>query len=166
MLIWASLMNKKRFLFIVLILLMNGCISSNNTLNNLNAISFTNSKINKNYDNYVFQEHLNRIFRTKKNNSKMYSLSASIDFETVNTLSSTNLSTLKKTTATVKFKLYDLKTKKILKAGSIKSAPAIGSTSSSLFSNDISSKHIKERLNKNLAIKFSRYLNVIISKLK
>ena len=69
MLIWASLMNKKRFLFIVLILLMSGCISSNNTLNNLNAISFTNSKINKNYDNYVFQEHLNRIFKTEKNRS-------------------------------------------------------------------------------------------------
>ena len=159
-------MNKKRFFSIVLILLMSGCISSNNTFNNLNAVSFTYSQINTNYDNYVFQEHLNRIFKTEKNNSKMYSLSTSINFETVNILSSANLSTLKKTTATVKFKLYDLKTKKILKSGSIKSAPAIGSTSSSLFSNDISSKHIKERLNKNLAIKFSRYLNVVISKLK
>ena len=159
-------MNKKKFLFIVLIFLMNGCISSNNNLNNLNAISFTNSQTTKNYDNYVFQEHLNRIFKTEKNNSKMYSLSASINFETVNTLSSSNLKTLKKTIATVKFKLYDLKTQKILKAGSIKSAPAIGSTSSSLFSNDLSSKHIKERLNRNLALKLSRYLNVLISKLK
>ena len=166
MLTWASLMNKKKFLFIVLIILINGCISSNNNLNNLNAISFTNSKKTKNYDNYVFHEHLNRIFKTVENNSKMYSLSASINFETVNALSSTNSSTLKKTTATVIFNLYDLKTKKLLKTGSIKSAPAIGSTSSSLFSNDLSSKHIKERLNKNLALKLSRYLNVLILKLK
>ena len=159
-------MNKKKFLFIVLILLMSGCISSNNNLNNLNTISFTNSQITKNYDNYVFQEHLNRMFKTNEKNSKMYSLTTSITFETVNSLSSTNLSTLKKTIATVRFKLYDLKTNKILKAGYLKSAPAMGSTSSSLFSNDISSKHIKERLNQNLALKLSRYLNVLISKLK
>ena len=159
-------MYKKKFLFIVLILLISGCISSNNNLNNLNTISFTNSEITKNYNDNVFQEHLNRIFKTDENNSKMYSLTASINFETGNTLPSTNLSTLKKTTATVRFKLYDLNTKKIIKTGSIKSVSVIGSTSSSLFSNDISSKHIKERLNKNLALKLSRYLNVLISKLK
>ena len=159
-------MHYKKILFIFFILFVTSCASSDNNHNNLSAVNLETSQLAKNYDNYVFQEHLNRIFKTEKNNSKMYSLSASINFETVNTLSSTDLSTLKKTTATVKFILYDHKTKKILKAGSIKSAPAIGSTSSSLFSNDISSKHIKERLNKNLAIKFSRYLNVIISKLK
>ena len=159
-------MNKKKFLFTVLILLLSSCISSNNNLNNLNTIIFTNSQITKNYDNYVFKEHLNRIFKPDENNSKMYSLTTSINFETVNALSSTDLSTLKKTIATVRFKLYDLKTKKILKSGTIKSAPAIGSTSSSLFSNDVSSRHIKERLNKNLAIKLSRYLNILISKLK
>ena len=169
MLIWASLMNKKFFLFIVLIVLMNGCISSNNNFNNLNVISFKNSQkteTDDNYDNYVFQEHLNRIFKTSENKSKMYSLSASINFQTVNALSSASLSTFQRTTATVEFKLYDLKTKKILGSGSIKSAPALGSTSSSLFSNDLGSKHIRERLNKSLAIKLSRYLNVLISKIK
>ena len=159
-------MYKKKFLFILLILLVNGCISTNNNLNNLNIVKLENSKITRNYDNYVFDEHLKRIFKTESNNLKFYSLRTSINFGSTNSLSSVNLTTLKKTIATVEYKLYDLKTKKILKTGSIKSSPTIWSTSSSLFSNDVSFKHVKERLNKNLALKLSRYLNIIISKLK
>ena len=159
-------MYNSKIFFILLILLLNGCVTSNNDLNNLNTINLTASQGMNNYDNYVFQEHLKRIFKTEENKPKMYSLLASINFGTTNSLSSRNLSTLKKTTATVEYELYDIKTKRILKTGTIKSSPAIGSTSSSLFSNDINTKHIKERLNKNLALRLSNYLNIIISKLK
>ena len=132
----------------------------------MNKISLSGSNKLKNYDDYVFQEHLNRIFKTEINKPKMYSLKTSIIFESSNALTSVNLTTLTKTQATVTFEIYDLKTQKILKTGSIKSSPAIGSTSSSLFSNDINEKHIKERLNKSLALKLSKYLNLIIPKLK
>ena len=159
-------MYKRNFLLILIIFFLNGCISTNNKLNNLNTINLTSNQKTKNYDNYVFHEYLNRIFKSEINKAKMYSLLVSINFGSTNTLTSKNLSTLSKTIATVNFELYDINTNKLLKAGSLKSAPAIGSTSSSLFSNDINSNHIKERLIKNLALKLSRYLNIIIPKLK
>ena len=159
-------MYKRKFLLILVILFINGCVSSNNNFNNLNKISFSGSNKLKSYDDYVFQEHLKRIFKTEIDKPKMYSLKTSIIFESSNALTSINLTTLTKTQATVTFEIYDLKTQKILKSGSIKSSPAIGSTSSSLFSNDINLKHIRERLNKSLALKLSKYLNLIIPKLK
>ncbi|MDB4239039.1 hypothetical protein N9835_01680 [Alphaproteobacteria bacterium] len=159
-------MYKRKFLLILVILLINGCVSSNNSFNNLNNISLSGSNETRNYDNYIFQEHLNRIFKTEIDKPKMYSLKTIISFESANTLTSNNLTSLQKTIATVTFEIYDFKTQKILKTGSIKSSPAIGSTSSSLFSNDINLNHIKERLNKSLALKLSKYLNLIIPKLK
>ena len=159
-------MYKRKFLLILVILLINGCVSSNNNFNNLNKISLSGSNETKSYDDFVFQEHLIRIFKTEIDKPKIYSLKTSISFESANALTSINLTPLKKTIATVTFEIYDFKTQKILKTGSIKSSPAIGSTSSSLFSNDINLKHIKERLNKNLALKLSKYLNLIVPKLK
>ena len=158
-------MYNRKFLFILFVLLVNGCTFSDNNHNNLSTINLATSQ-DKNYDNYIFHEYLNRILKPQLNKPKMYSLNVSIRFGTTDSLSSSNLSNLKKTIATVTFQLYDFKTRKLLKTGSINSAPAIGSTSSSLFSNDINSRHIKERLNKNLALKLSRHLNIIIHKLK
>ncbi|MDA9171424.1 hypothetical protein N9O69_05025 [Alphaproteobacteria bacterium] len=167
-------MYKRKFLLILLILFINGCMSSSNNFDNLNKISLSSSnKLKsyddnklKSYDDYVFQEHLKRIFKTEIDKPKRYSLITSIIFESSSALTSINLTPLTKTQATVTFEIYDLKTQKILKTGSIKSSPAIGSTSSSLFSNDINKKHIKERLNTSLALKLSKYLNLIIPKLK
>ena len=159
-------MYKKQFLLILVIFLINGCVSPNNNFNNLNKVSLSGSNKAKSYDDYVFQEHLNRIFKTEIDKPKIYSLKTSIVFKSSDALTSINLTTLTKTKATVTFEIYDFKTQKILKTGSIKSSIAIGSTSSSLFSNDINLKHIKERLNKNLALKLSKYLNLIIPKLK
>lgn len=159
-------MYKRKFLLIFVIFFINGCVSSNNDLNNLSKISLSGSNETKSYDNYVFQEHLNRIFKTEIDKPKIYSLKTTIIFETADALTSIDLASLKKTKAMVTFEIYDFKTQKILKTGSLKSSPAIGSTSSSLFSNDINLKHIKERLNKSLALKLSKYLNLIIPKLK
>ena len=159
-------MYKRKFLLILVILLINGCVSSNNNFNNLNKISLSGSNKTKSHDDYVFQEHLNRIFKTKIDEPKMYSLKTSISFTSANSLTSITLTPLKKTIAEATFEIYDLTTQKILRTGSIKSSPAIGSTSSSLFSNDINLNHIKERLNKSLALKLSKYLNLIIPKLK
>ena len=159
-------MYERKFLFIFVILFINGCVSPNNNFNHLNKISLLGSNETRSYDNYVFQEHLNRIWKTEIDNPKIYILKTSISFESEETLTSRNLTPLKKTRAMVTFEIYDFKTQRILKTGSIKSSPAIGSTSSSLFSNDINLKHIKERLNKNLALKLSKYLNLIVPKLK
>ena len=159
-------MYKRKFLLILVILFINGCVSSSTNFNNLNKISLSGSNETKSYDDYIFQEHLNRIFKTEIDKPKIYSLKTSISFESANALTSVNLTPLKKTIAMVTFEIFDFKTQKILKTGFIKSSPAIGSTSSSLFSNDINEKHIKERLNKSLALKLSKYLNLIIPKLK
>ncbi|MDB9915901.1 hypothetical protein OAD30_03640 [Alphaproteobacteria bacterium] len=159
-------MYKRKCFLILVILFLNGCGSSNNNFNNLNKISLLGSNKLKSYDDYVFQEHLNRIFKTEIDKPKMYSLNTSIIFKSSNALTSINLTPLTKTQGTVTFEIYDLKTQKILRTGSIKSSPAIGSTSSSLFSNDVNLKHINERLNKSLALKLSKYLNLIIPKLK
>ena len=159
-------MYKRKFLFILVIFFINGCVSSNNNFNNLDKVIMSGSNETKSYDDYIFQEHLNRIFKTEIDKPKIYSLKTSISFESANALTSVNLTPLKKTVATVTFEIYDLKTQKILRTGSMKSSPAIGSTSSSLFSNDINLKNIKERLNKSLALKLSKYLNLIIPKLK
>ena len=126
-------MHSRKFLLILEILFINGCVSSNNNFNNLNKISLSGSNKTKSHDGYIFQEHLKRIFKTEIDEPKMYSLKTSIRFESTNSLTSITLTPLKKTLATVNFEIYDLTTQKILRTGSNKSSPAIRSTSSSLF---------------------------------
>ena len=158
-------MYKRKFLLILVILVINGCVSSNNKLNTISLATIKSSEI---YDNYVLREHLNRIFQSETNNPKTYLLKASIGFGTKETLTTSNFSSLylNKTIATLSYELYDIKTNKILISGYLKSSPAIESINTSLFSNDINVKHVKERLNKNLALKLSRHLSLFLSKLK
>ena len=66
----------------------------------------------------------------------------------------------------INYKLYDFKSNKLIKSGSIKSFPALGSTSSSLYANDINLKHIKERLNFSLSKKLYMHLNLVLRRSK
>ena len=72
-------------------LFINGCVSSNNNFNNLNKLVCQVLMKLKSYDNYIFQEHLNRIFKTEIDKPKIYSLKTSISFESANALTSVNL---------------------------------------------------------------------------
>ena len=65
----------------------------------------------------------------------------------------------------VNYKLYSKEANKLIKSGSINSFTSIGSTSSSLYTNDINLKFIKERLNLNASIKLKNYLNIILRRL-
>ncbi len=120
----------------------------------------------ENKDNILFKEHLKRAFRTKENEDHKFNLKASISFSSSDTLSASGLNDLTKTVATVSYKLYDFETNNLIKSGSIKSFPAIGSTSSSLYSSDISLKNTKERLNMSAAKKLYLHLNIILRRLK
>ena len=48
--------------------------------------------------------------------------------------------------ATIKYSLSDSKSGKILRSGSVVTFPALSSSSNSLYTNDVSLQHIKERL--------------------
>ena len=165
----------KYLLLVLLLFVVSNCTSIDKSLNNLGyigAISFEKKEISeavtfkRDSNNYLFKEYLNRIIKSEKKVDTRFHLIISITFEVNNSVSQLDSINLTKTVGIVKFKLYETKTNKLIKTGLIKSSPAIGSTSSSLFSNDINLNHIKERLNKNLALKLSKQLNIIIQRLK
>ena len=56
-------------------------------------------------------------------------------------------------------------TNKLIKSGSLNSFTSFGSTSSSLYTNDINLKFVKERLNLNASIKLKNYLNMILRRM-
>ncbi len=156
----------KIFFLIFLVFSLNSCSSTYKDSINLGSINLININGTKNSNNYLFKEHLKRIIKPNFNSSSKLSLTTSIIFEETSTLSAQNLKSLNKTIAIAKFEIYDLRTSKLLKSGVVNSSPIIGSTSSSLYSNEVNSLHIKERLNKNLALKLSRHIKMIIRKLK
>jgi hypothetical protein len=152
----------KKFLIIFLIIFINGCVLKSPNLvktHNINSISIetTDDK-----DNILFKEHLKRIFKSKESINHKFKLKASVSFSSSSTLSVNGLNALTRTVAYVNYDLYDFKSKKLIKSGSIKSFPALGSTSSSLYANDINLKHIKERLNISLSKKLYMHLYIVL----
>ena len=127
----------KNLLIIVLFLFINGCSTQKSKFiktYNANSVSI---ETNKDKHNILFKENLKRIFRSKANTDRKFILKASISFSSSNTLSVNGLNSLTRTVAYVNYELYNSKSKKLIKSGSIKSFPALGSTSSSLYANDI-----------------------------
>ena len=156
----------KNLLSIILIMFICGCASTKPNFVKTNGIDSVSIETTEGKDNILFKEYLKRIFKTKKNSHHKFKLKASISFSSADTLSASGLNALTKTVATVSYKLYDFETNKLIKSGSIKSFPALGSTSSSLYSNDINVKHIKERLNLSISKKLYMQLNIILRRLK
>ena len=72
---------------------------------------------------------------------------------------------LNSTKAIVKYSLVDNNTNTLIKSGSIKTFPALSSSSNSLYSNEESIKHIKERLSQSSANKLYLLIKVILRKL-
>ena len=156
----------KNLLIVISFLFFYGCASKNPNFvinNNIRSLSIETVE---DKDNILFKENLKRIFKTKKNLDHKFKLKASISFSSSETLSVGGLNALTRTIATVDYNLYNFKTKKLIKSGSIKSFPALGSTSTSLYTNDINQKHIKDRLNISISKKLYLHLNVFLRRLK
>ena len=59
----------------------------------------------------------------------------------------------------------EARSNKVINSGSIKTFPALSSSSSSIYSNEMSIQHIKERLSFSAAKKIHMRLNLIMQKL-
>ena len=157
--------NIKKILLICSFFFLISCSLSNKNLpvnSNINLISIETPN---DRDNILFNEYLKRAFKPINDVSHKFLLETSISYSITNALSISGLSSLNRTTAIVNYKLYSKETNKLIKSGSINSFTSIGSTSSSLYTNDINLKFVKERLNLNASIKLKNYLNIILRRL-
>lgn len=157
--------NIKKILLICSFFFIISCSLSNKNLpvnSNINLISIETPN---DRDNILFNEYLKRAFKPINDVSHKFLLETSISYSITNALSISGLNSLNRTTAIVNYKLYSKETNKLIKSGSIKSFTSIGSTSSSLYTNDINLKFVKERLNLNASIKLKNYLNIILRRL-
>ncbi|MDB9772327.1 hypothetical protein OAC11_05950 [Alphaproteobacteria bacterium] len=157
--------NIKKILLICSFFFIISCSLSNKNLpvnSNINLISIETPN---DRDNILFNEYLKRAFKPINDVSHKFLLETSISYSITNALSISGLNSLNRTTAIVNYKLYSKETNKLIKSGSINSFTSIGSTSSSLYTNDINLKFVKERLNLNASIKLKNYLNIILRRL-
>ena len=157
--------NIKKILLICSFFFIISCSLSNKNLpvnSNINLISIETPN---DRDNILFNEYLKRAFKPINDVSHKFLLETSVSYSTTNALSISGLNSLSRTTAIVNYKLYSKETNKLIKSGSINSFTSIGSTSSSLYTNDINLKFVKERLNLNASIKLKNYLNIILRRL-
>ena len=157
--------NIKKILLICSFFFLISCSLSNKILpvnSNINLISIETPN---DRDNILFNEYLKRAFKPINDVSHKFLLETSISYSITNALSISGLNSLNRTTAIVNYKLYSKETNKLIKSGSINSFTSIGSTSSSLYTNDINLKFVKERLNLNASIKLKNYLNIILRRL-
>ena len=143
-----------------------GCGLTNSNLVKIYDINSVKIETPGDRANVLFKEHLKRVFKSNKDMTYKYLLKASITFSSSETLSLSGTKALNRTVANVHYELYDVKVNKLIKSGSIKSFPAIRSTSNSLYANDTSLKHIKERLNFSISQKVYMHLNIILRRLK
>ena len=143
---------------------------SNCSFNNVEKIERTNNYSvqietpNDKYNTY-FKESLKRLFYETNNNTEFYILKASITFQSTETLSVGGTNVLKSIKAKIDYQLENKNTNKILKSGSISTFPALSSSSTSLYSQEKSMDHIKERLTKSAVKSLYMHINIIMRKL-
>ena len=157
--------NIKKILLICSFFFIISCSLSNKNLPVNSNINLITIETPNDRDNILFNEYLKRAFKPINDVSHKFLLETSVSYSTTNALSISGLNSLNRTTAIVNYKLYSKETNKLIKSGSINSFTSIGSTSSSLYTNDINLKFIKERLNLNASIKLKNYLNIILRRL-
>ena len=156
----------KNLLVIISFLFFYCCASNNSNFINTNDINSVSIETDGDRDNILFKENLKILFKTKKNVDFKFKLKTSISFSSSDTLSVSGLNALTRTIASVNYKLYNFKSNKLIKSGSLKSFPALGSTSSSLYASDTNLKHIKERLNISVSKKLYMQLIIVLRRLK
>ena len=155
---------KKIFVFLLLII-TSGCTSYN--INKTNPVNLRTVSIETPSDRYnvIFKEYLKRRFDNKKNLKPSFILKADISFSSNETMSVSGLAVLNSTKAFVRYSLVDNGSNTLIKSGSIKTFPALSSSSNSLYSNEESLKHIKERLSQSSANKLYLLTKVLLRKL-
>ena len=157
--------NTKKILLICSFFFIISCSLSNKNISDNSNIHLITIETADDKDNILFNEYLKRTFKPIKNMSHKFLLKATISYSTTNALSVGGLNPFDKTTAIVNYQLYSKETNKLIKSGSLNSFSSFGSTSSSLYTNDINLKFVKERLNLNASIKLKNYLNIILRRL-
>ena len=150
---------------IILIILLSACSFNNlnqqNKLGNVSILIETPSD----RDNVLLKENLKRLINTNQKSQSKYKLDASISYNSSETLSVRGLNVLNSTKAIIKYRLVEIGTEKLIKSGSFNSFPALSSSSSSLYSNEIAKGHVKDRLNLISAQKMKLILKVTLSRL-
>ena len=140
------------------------------TLNNLNN-ELDKKQINISIEtpsdkyNIIFKEKLKRLLNSKQEHKSEFILNTSISFNSTETLSVGGLNVLQSTTAVVTYSLKRKSSDVLIKSGSIKTFPALSSSSKSLYSGEKSIEHIKERLSVSSANKLYLVLKVKLSRL-
>ncbi len=155
---------KKIVTFLLLITIF-GCSTENivkiNTVNDKSiAIETPNNKYN-----ILLKEYLKRKFNNEKELQADFVLKADISFTSNDTLSLGNSKAVNTTSGVTKYTLIDNNSNLLVKSGSIKTFPALGFSSNSLYSNEISLDHIKERLSQNSANKLYIITHITLRKL-
>ncbi len=151
----------KKLIFFIFLFLINSC-----SLNSFEEIQKNNYSIeiktsNDRYNLY-FKEDLKRFFRNRENTVKEYILNASISFTSTNTLSVSGTNVLKSTKAYITYNLKNKHSNEIIKSGSFTTFPALSSSTNSLYSQQKSIEHIKERLTKSSAKSLYMKLKTLI----
>ena len=156
------LFKSKKFL-VVFLLLLSGCGFS--SLNKLTTNDNIHIETPSDKYNILFKKNLNKVFNINNSSQTKYVLKSSISFSSSETLSVNESDTLNSTFASANFSLIEVKSNKVIKSGSIKTFPALSSSSSSIYSNEMSIQHIIERLSFSAANKIHMRLNLILQKL-
>ena len=152
----------KKIFFLSLIILVSGCTLNNfEKSQNINNYSIELVTPNDKYNLY-FRENLKRFFNINDSKTK-YTLKTELIFESTKTLSVGGQNILKSTKAKVDYQLTSKNV--IIKSGSIDTFSALSSSSNSLYSQEKSIEHIKERLTKTSAKSLYTHINLIIRRL-
>ena len=155
----------KKIILISFILLIISCSTNNlKDISDQNDFSIEIVTTDDKY-NILFKEDLKRFFPTNHNSYKKYILNTTITFQSTKTLSVGGTNVLNSTKASINYYLKNSDTNKIIKSGLINTFPALSSSSSSLYTQQKSIDHIKERLIKSSAKSLYMHINIIISKL-
>ena len=154
----------KKLVFLSLIILISGCTLNNyKKVQNIHSYSVEIDTPNDNYNVY-FKENLKRFFHIGDKKTK-YLLKTRITFNSTETLSVSGQNILKSTIARIDYQLADKDTNVIVKSGSFNTFPALSSSSNSLYTQEKSIEHIKERLTKSSAKSLYTRINIIIRRL-
>ena len=155
----------KKILVFLLLIFTFGCASYN--ISKSNSINLRTVSIETPNDRYnvIFKEYLKRKFDNKKNLKHSFILKTDISFNSKETMSVSGLAVLNSTKAVVRYSLVDNGSNTLIKSGSIKTFPALSSSSNSLYGNEESLKHVKERLSQSSATKLYLLIKVLLRKL-
>ena len=151
--------------FMCFLLFLSGCEFSKYQSTNLKYTHNINIETPNNKYNMLLKKHLDRLFNNQPKKDTNFILKSNISFTSNETLSVSGLNVLQSTKGTVQYSLIDTKSGKVLRSGSLVTFPALSSSSNSLYTNDVSLQHIKERLIFTSAKKLYLKIKLIMKKL-